>query len=391
MTLSMVRIDCLIFGYRRISVSPDDLSLASSILIRASVPSRIGYEGDLIVRERDFTKIHALFKGRIDYTYSETLGLYGRYKRLNHKIAYGIALVLSLVIMVASSSLVWDVRIEGNLNIPDSDIALRLEECGMGIGDLWPTIDRSEVELKYLDSDERISWINVNRRGCVAYVTVLEKESVDEAKPQLYEYANIVASEDCVIEEITVNSGVALVKPGDVVKKGDILIVGAMPEGAGGGFCAAEGRVLGRVSERILVSVDRKYDKTVRKDNRIYSISLNFFKKSLNIFKLYGNLTNKCDIIDTEKTYLLFGRCRLPFSVSISYLPEYSSLEAEYTDEELLSVAASRLDMLTAARLSLSDLLRLRTYGEFTESGYTMWSDIVYLSDVSEQVEFKVE
>ena len=82
----MVGIDCLIFGYRRISVSPDDLSLASSILIRASVPSRIGYEGELIVRERDFTKIQALFKGRIDYTYSETLGLYGRYKRLNQRL-----------------------------------------------------------------------------------------------------------------------------------------------------------------------------------------------------------------------------------------------------------------------------------------------------------------
>ena len=387
----MVRIDCLIFGYRRIRISPEDLSLASSILIRAAVSSRIDHDGTVIIRERDFGKIQGLFKGRIRYSCSDIKGLYGLYIRMPHKIAYGVAMVLSLIIIVISSSLVWDVRIEGNLNIPDSDIALRLKECGLGIGDFWPSINRSAVELRYLDGDDRVSWINVNRRGSVAYVTLLEKEVDREQRPEGYRYANVVATKDCVIAEVTVTSGIALVKPGDVVQKGDILIVGILPEGSGGGFCAAEGTVIGRVSEQISVEVERKYEKNVRKENKLYSISLNFFKKTLNIFKLYGNLTNKCDIIDTEKTYLLFGRCRLPFSVSISYLPEYNIIEAEYSDEELVSVAASRLNRLTATRLYLSDLLRIRTYGEFTENGYTMHSDIVFLSDVSEQVEFKVE
>ena len=387
----MVRIDCLIFGYRRIAISPDDLSLATSILIRSSLPSRISTDGCLIIRERDFLKLQALFKGRIEFEYSDTLGLYGKIKRLRHKTALVCAGIVSLLLLIVSSNTVWDVRVEGNVNIPSADISLRLEECGLAVGDFWSGIDRSDVELKYLDSDERISWININRRGSVAYVSVIEGEADEGGKEEGFRYSNIVASTDCVIEEITVYHGMAMVKPGDVVKKGDVLIVGVLPEGAGGGFCAADGMVVGRINDKISVEVDRKYEKTALKENKIYSISLNFFKKSLNIFKLYGNLTNKCDIIDTEKTYLLFGKCRLPFSVSISYLPSYSSIEAEYTDEELPSVASSRLDGLIAARLCLSDLLRIRTYGEFTEKGYKMWSEMVYLSDVSEQVEFKVE
>jgi sporulation protein YqfD len=387
----MVRIDCLIFGYRRIAISPDDLSLATSILIRSSLPSRISTDGCLIIRERDFLKLQALFKGRIEFECSDTLGLYGKIKRLRHKTALICAGIVSLLLLIVSSNTVWDVRIEGNVNIPSADISLRLEECGLAVGDLWSGIDRSDVELKYLDSDERISWININRRGSVAYVSVIEGETDEGGKEEGFRYSNIVASTDCVIEEITVYHGMAMVKPGDVVKKGDVLIVGVLPEGAGGGFCAADGMVVGRINDKISVEVDRKYEKTALKENKIYSISLNFFKKSLNIFKLYGNLTNKCDIIDTEKTYLLFGKCRLPFSVSISYLPSYSSIEAEYTDEELPSVASSRLDGLIAARLCLSDLLRIRTYGEFTEKGYRMWSEMVYLSDVSKQVEFKVE
>ena len=157
----MVRIDCLIFGYRKILIPPEKLSLATSILLRASILSSIGSNGTLIVRERDVAKISELFNGRIDFECSEPLGLVGRCKRINNKITYAVATVISTVLIIFLSNLVWDVRIEGNLNIPDSDIILRLSECGLGIGDLWPTMDRSRIESKYLENDERIINITV--------------------------------------------------------------------------------------------------------------------------------------------------------------------------------------------------------------------------------------
>ena len=81
----------------------------------------------------------------------------------------------------------------------------------------------------------------------------------------------------------------------------------------------------------------------------------------------------------------------MPFSVSIKYLSEYEYAESEYTDEELVRVASSRLDALTVSRLCRADLLKIRTYGEFEEDGYKMRSEMSFLSDVSERVEFKVE
>ena len=384
----MVRIDCLIFGYRKIKISPETLSVATSVLLRASIPSRINADGTLTVRERDFLKIKDLFKGRIEFEHSEPLGLFGKYKCLPYKTAYFSAIFLSFFLILFLSNFVWDIRIDGNVNIPDSDIALRLSECGFQIGDFWGAKDRSRIESNYLESDGRISWININRRGSVAYISVIEKEDKEEIDSEISGYSNLVATADCVIEEITVKRGTAAVKPGDVVKKGDILIIGILPEEVGGAFCAAEGSDLGRINEQITVCVDRKYDEIVEKEKKIYSITLNFFKISINIFKLYGNLTDKYDIIDTEKTYSLFGKCRLPLSVSIKYIPDYSFEEMEYTDEELVGVASSRLDALTAIRLCASDLLKIRSYGEFTEEGYLMSSDIVFLSDVTERMEF---
>lgn len=385
----MVRIDYLVFGYRKLWICPEKLSEATSILIRASISSTINSDGTLTVRERDFSKTKDLFKGRIDFEYSEPLGLYGKYKLLPHKLAYLTSAVFSIIFIFLFSSLVWDVKIDGNENIPDSEIAVALRECGLSVGDFWPTIDRGNIETKLLRIDERISWVNVNKRGSVAYITIMEKENKDETREEIFQYSNLVASVDCVIEEITVKRGTAVVKPGDAVKRGDILIIGALPQESGGGFCSADGSVVGRVNEKITVEVDRKYEKITGKDKKIYSISLNFFKFSLNIFKLYGNLTNKCDIIETEKTYSLFGKCRLPFSISIKYMPEYQITESEYTDDELVIVASSRLDALCAAKLYSSDLLKIKSYGEFTDGGYKMRSDIIYLSEVSERLGFE--
>ena len=387
----MVRIDCLIFGYRKLKIAPEDLSEVTSILIRASIPSRINSDGTLTVRERDFPKIKSLFSGRIEFNNSEPLGLRGKCKLLPHKAAYLSAIIISWLFIVFLSNLVWDIRIEGNENIPDSEIALGLSECGFSVGDLWLGVDRSDIELRFLEDEKRISWININRRGSTAYVTVIENETKDNVKEESHQFSNIVSAADCVIEEITVKRGTAAVKPGDAVKKGDVLIIGVLPEESGGGFCSAEGSVIGRLNEKITVEVDRKYEKATSKEKKLYSLDLNFFKFSINIFKLYGNLTNKCDIIETEKTYSLFGNCRLPFSVSVKYIPEYESAEAEYTDEELVKIASSRLDALTSARLAMSDLVRIRSYGEFIEDGYLICSDIVFLAEVSEQVEFNVE
>ena len=387
----MVRIDCVVFGYRKLKILPENLSEATSIMLRASITSRINADGTVTVRERDFAKISGLFKGRFEFECSEPLGIPGKYKRLKNKSAYIAAILVSIVIISFLSNLVWDIRIEGNLSIPDSEIKLGLAECGLSIGDLWPTINRSNIESKYLATENNISWININRRGSVAYVKIIENQIKEEEKEELPKYSNIVASHDCVIEEITVRSGTAVVKKGDTVKKGDILIMGVLPQELGGGFCSADGSVIGRINEKISINVNRKYEKIIGKNKKLYSITLNFFKISINIFKLYRNLTDKCDIIDNEKTYSLFGISRLPFSVSIKYLSEYEYAESEYTDEELVRVASSRLDALTVSRLCRADLLKIRTYGEFEEDGYKMRSEMSFLSDVSERVEFKVE
>ena len=389
----MVRIDCLVFGYRKITVPPELLARASSILLREEIPTRMGSHGTFILRERDIHKMRSVFSGKIEYTESDVLGLYGAYHRLRHKALILVASILMLFLSVIASSVVWDVRIVGNERIPDSRIIYELEECGLSVGNFWRQIDRSLVESKFLSDSDDIAWINVNRRGTVAYVTVAEMElgNMSDNAIEPMGYSNIVATESCVIEEITVRCGTAAVKVGDVVRAGDILIAGIRPDESGGGFCYADGTVVGRISDTVEVSVGRNYEKKVEMREEISSVSIKFFNFYANIFKKYGNTADSCDIIEDIKTFSLPGNAKLPIEIITRYSTEYETESLEYSDAELVRVCSYRLNSTLASRLATSDLIKMKSSGGYTDTGYYMRSDIVYLSSVGKPQPFSAE
>lgn len=383
----MVRADFLIFGYREVEIEQTDIALIASILLQNGIQVSVLNDGFVLAKEKDISKIQKILSGRTRFSVSEPKGLYGTWKRSQHKVATVICTIVSILTLLLSQCLVWDIRPSGNENIANSDIKARLESCGFSVGDLWQKKTLSEVETEFLKRYDDMSWININRRGTVAYVSVIEKEIENHELESSILYSNIVAEYDCVIDEVTVKSGTSMVKPGDSVKKGDLLILGA---NANGDFCRAEGQIVGRVSDTLSVNVERKYEKRLIASKKIHEIYINIFKISINIFKKYGNLTTECDIIDDVKEYSLPNGASLPFSITLRYLPSYTYDSGEYSDEELVSLAKDRVSLDTALMLTESDLVRISTDGEFTEDGYRMWSDIVYLTDVGQENIFEI-
>jgi similar to stage IV sporulation protein len=360
------------------------------LLLKNGVPSTISPDGGLMVRERDVKKLRNALDGRVNYDASETLGIYGKILGLKNKTALAISLSIVILLCILSQNVIWDVRIDGNESISDSEIILELENCGLSVGDFWHSVDRSLVETKVLADYPKLAWININRRGSVAYVDVIEKE-VEEVLPEELKCSNIVASEDCIIEEITVKCGVAVVKVGDVVKKGDLLISGVLPRELGGGFCTAQGEVKGRVADSVEVEVKRSEEKKMVKKKRLAKVTLNFFNFSINIFKIYGNLDNECDIIEEKETFSLLGNKKLPFSITKEYLSEYEIYEKVYSDDEITALAGKRLTSRLFSRLVNADLVKIKTFGEFTESGYRTYSDFIFCADVGRSLEYQIE
>ncbi len=383
----MVRVNFLIFGYRSLCVSPEDINSVVTKLLGRGICASVDSSGKIFISEKSYPEAKKLLDGKIEYSASETLGLLGYIKRINCKGGLIAGGIISVFLWLFLGNLVWDIRIDGNSGISDSEIRATLSECGLDIGKSWFLIDRSDIETEFLQSSEKLAWININRRGTVAYIEVIEAEQhYSEDLDIKNKYANIVASESCVIEEISVKRGVAMVKAGDAVKAGDILISGVTESG----FCLAEGSVVGRLSDTLAVDVSRSYEKRSEIGTELVEYKINIFNFPVNILKRYGNSYSDCDIIENVKVFSLFGGAPLPISVTQKTAVCYKTEKAEYSDEELVSLASVRLRSLILSALCSSDLLKIKTSGEYTEDGYTMKSEIVYLAEIGKTLEFIV-
>ncbi len=234
-----------------------------------------------------------------------------RYKK--RKI-FAIFLIIIAFLVYTSSKYVWNIDIKVEENSKIENVKEDLESLGLKRGILKSKIDTDKIinELRLKRND--ISWIGIDLKGTNAIVKIV----IVHEKPELInnsDYCNIVAAKDGIITEIVARNGTALVKPGDEVHKGDVLIAGYM-----------EGKYtdkryvhsLGEVKAKILYKQSKKIPlnqellKETGEVEKKYQIKFNNFQinfyKTLSKFKIY-------DTIYTEHNFKIFSNFYLPISL----------------------------------------------------------------------------
>lgn len=382
----MLRIDYQIFGYRRVKIKKEDTKTVAALLLKEGITLKICNEM-FTVREDEFSKISRILEPRVKLNSSNMLGLRGFLSRNRYRVGALLGILISIFLFFFFSSCVSDVRIEGVGDINEEKIKEELSSVGFGVGTRWSATDKNDIEVKMLKSSECVSWININRRGSVAYVKVIDKNTHKEEDTPVG-YANVVAKSDGIIEEITVKRGVAMVKKGDSVKCGQILISGAFPSESGGGFCYAEGEVFARVSDIISVSVGESRTEKVELGRNLSETRLKILNFSVNIFKLYRNPLSECDIIQKESNLSFFGR-RLPISVLRTYSVDTATEEILLSKDEMTRLASDALKSSLSDRLRLATLLKIKTDGAFDGDKYTMSAEIVLNENIAMAKEFE--
>ncbi len=384
----MARIDGLLFGYTVFKVKKKNISAFVNALLSLGISAKIMRKSRAEIRFKDRSKLLARIAGRIDYEESELCGLPGFLYRNRKRYGTLLGIIAAVFILIFSSGFVWNVRLDGLEGEALESALSALSELGIREGARWGQIDKNELEAKLLARSPDIAWININRRGTVAYITVGKRESFSSERHEPL-YSNILASEDGVIEEINVKSGYALVGRGDAVRRGDVLISGVIPSELGGGFCRAEGTVIARVSERYSVTSTKNVSEKHYTDEIKSETDYKILGFSVNILKNSRNLPSMCDIIEYKSKVTLFGKT-LPIEKRTVLALSYTERSRELSTDELLSTASSSLRELLSEKLADSELLKISTGGEYTEDGYIMYSDVSVLKNIAEEKEFSV-
>ncbi len=242
--------------------------------------------------------------------------------------------ILAAILIGVSGQVVWDVRIEGNEQVSIPELREQLSACGLSVGTWIPSLETDTVESRLLIESDKIAWVSVNMRGTVAYVQI--RELMMPKRAWTDEPTNLVARCDGVIESVKLLSGQVMVMPGDVVRRGELLVAGVRDSSAVGYHVAsAQGEVLARTENTLVIRVERMTEQKVYVGQKNAEKTLFFFGKSIKVSKSTGIMTDNCDTIKKLEIFSLPGGAALPVSLETTVVRQYELHDVSLSDEQL--------------------------------------------------------
>lgn len=270
--------------------------------------------------------------------------------RFRTRYAFLVGLVFALCAVSFLSRFILVVQVSGNETVPTAVILSQLRQLGARPGAYGPGLDRKQLAQELLVRVDGLSWAALNLHGTRLEVIVREEiktpERVDESG-----CFDIVAQADGIITHIEPELGDALVKDGDVVAKGDVLISGTVtlepPQYSGLPNryyqTHARGRVWARTWRFLTAAIpaDTAVKEYTGAEQSVWSV--NFLGRRIKIFGNTSISWTMYDKITTVRQAALPGGEALPLSLSRETFREYVPRTAEVDREAARDLLEERL------------------------------------------------
>lgn len=297
-------------------------------------------------------------------------------------------LLLGVFLLVLSQKFVWSVRVSGNQTLTAGEIRRVLANEGLEVGSYLPRLNIGKVETQTLLHAGALSWIAIHMDGTVAEVQVMERAAIPEKSTQP---ANLIAERDGQIVELELYRGRAMVKAGDPVRAGDLLVSGVYDsQTVGYRFTRAAGNVLARTERAVRVEIPLSYEEKVYGEPIRGEAELRFFKFSWNFLKNSNKELSSCDIIEVTTGKDWLGLHDLPVSASQKIYHPYTVKTVSRNADEALELAYEELEKRLAALSPGMLLLEKHIQTEIGEESLVLECNLICVENIAVQREFEI-
>ncbi|MCI9017132.1 MAG: sporulation protein YqfD [Clostridia bacterium] len=293
---------------------------------------------------REFKKIKQIAKTtKCRIKIEEKKGMPFLLNRYKKRKIFIVLLLLIIVSIITLSNFVWNIEVIGNEKINQDEIIKQLEEKGVKIG-----ISKQKIDSKKIINDIRlqrddIAWMGIKVKGTNVVVEIVESDK----KPEIIDeeqYCNIISDKEGIVTKINAQNGTALVKTGDIIKKGNILIGGWL-EGkyTGTRYVHAKGEVQARIwySKKEKMSLNMQIEEKTGRIEKNYGMNINNLK--INLPKALPKFQNYDTIIENKKLKL-FSNLYFPIEFTKIVYEEKQKIEIKYTPEEAKQILLKKLE-----------------------------------------------
>ena len=390
----------LVFGYLKAEIKGENRKR----LINAAVKSGLRFwdyqfgENIIIIslHQNDFKKLQEINKKiNAEIKVIKEAGLPFLLRPYKKRLGLILGAVFGLIICILMSDRVWVITSSGSLIYKEEEVIKIAKEIGIDIGALRSDVDPHDAAIKLMRRMEGVDFISVNTNG--VWIDIVIKDSTP--KPEILEgkaVRNVVAKKDAVIYSVEALDGMAKVKKGEGVKKGDILITGLWDTydkwgvKTGKSFsAAARGKIIGEVWEDYTFTLKLK-DTVYINGASIDKYYMSFFEINFPVtFPMIKNGEYVKEV--TENPLYLLG-VKMPIILIKETYTEKISTERELT----LVEAEKQLNVMLSNEIKEKEkngsmFLRKEITLEQKNNTLILKARCYFLEDIGEEVEVLFE
>lgn len=330
-------------GKVRLQVTSADISGSLSALNGAGVIlHQIQYDSDLCcsftISAGDTRKVrNILAKRGAECKVVKFAGLPILFPHLGKRAVLLTGILILILLTIWIPRRIFFVDIEGNQQVSDTAILLSAQNHGIHFGCIRAELRSEELKNEIIEDIPQLDWVGLTTQGCVATITVSEKNTGELIKEQGAPVSNIVANRDGIIEEVTSTKGKVLCKPGQVVYEGQILISGYEDFGLVLKGSNAQGEIIAKTFYEICGIAPRIYQKRAEIFETKTVWTLQIGKNFINFAKDSGISPASCVKMYSKRYVTLPGGFQLPICLIRQDIIRYHMEEEIQFDSSWLS------------------------------------------------------
>ena len=354
-------------GYVCIEIEGDDterflnLVMARSIniwdVVKASdstyfyIVPRDVYKLKTIIRKMRSNKYMSVNTKKFRFRIKERYGLPFLLYTYRKRKMFFVGVFIGWLIVYIMSLYIWNISFEGNYKHTDEELYRFLKEINIDEGVKKDLIHGEQIEKALRNKYFDVTWASVDITGTKLTVYVRENiNDLEEEKKEQEKTGDLISGKSPEIVSIITRSGKPLVKAGDAVEKGTVLITGkyelynddltVLTEKT----VRADGDVVGKVVYTIDEKISRKYLKkqyTGRKYEITYGQVFDYYIEAR--FHIGSKEYKKYDVFTYNSQVSLGDSFYLPVYREKKVYREYVLKEAKYTDEQLKKLCSKKI------------------------------------------------
>lgn len=261
------------------------------------------------VKLTDFDNIKILAqKSNTKIKITGRIGLSFYIVNMKKRTALFCGLFLFLGVLYYLSTFIWGIDIQSEKIVPPYEVRQQLSAMGIKSGINKKMVNVTSVEENLIKVNDNISWARVRIDGSRLKVRIIERldppSVIKDETP-----CNIIAKNDGVISRVYTSAGTPIVKNGDIVTKGQLLVKGEQGKEGNVYPVHAAGEVIAKTFYEKTKTVPLVETKRIRTGESFtnYYIEINnkkiYFKNSVKNYDNYDKIISNIGFFKKETYY----------------------------------------------------------------------------------------